>query len=261
MKKITFTLLLPILILSACKQQESELASSATANQETATQDTLPDITAAAAAAGIANCQVQAETLLPPDNPPSDTSLVAYLQEMEQVVQAQNPEGLRKLVSPDISTGFDGSGGWSDFARQWHPENEGAEVWLLLEHLLRLGGGYPVEGRKDIFALPYVYSNWPDSIDAFMHVAVVKTGAILREEPAANASAVCSLNQVILKVDYGKSYPEDAPQKEWWHVESADGELQGYLHHPDVHSPVGYRAIFNKNKRGKWQMTALVAGD
>ncbi|OKL41934.1 hypothetical protein [Pontibacter flavimaris] len=260
MRKI-YIALISILILSACRQQESELTSAAITAQPAA-QDTLQDtIAAAPETPPLPSCQTEAPLLLPPDTATTDAGLVKYLQQLEQAVQTQNAEQLQELVDPNIRTGFDENGGWSSFAGQWQPDNPSSEVWLLLQHLLQLGGGYPVENNRQVYALPYVYSNWPDSIDAFMHVAVIRTGAILREEPVANAPAVCTLNQVILKVDYGKSYPEGAPQKEWWHVQSADAQLQGYLHRSDVHSPVGYRAIFNKNKKGNWRMTALVAGD
>ncbi|WP_299756718.1 hypothetical protein [uncultured Pontibacter sp.] len=260
MKKLYIALLI-IFSLNACKQQESELTSANTATQETtASTDSAQDTTAAPVVA-LPSCQTDALHLLPTDTPTTDASLIKYMQQLQQTVQTQNVQQLRELISPEIRAGFDGSGGWSSFAGQWQPENNRSELWLLLDHLLRLGGGYPVENNQNLYALPYIYSNWPDSVDAFMHVAVVKKGAILREEPIANAAAVCALEQVILKVDYGKSYPEDAPQKEWWHVQAPDAELQGYIHHSDVHSPVGYRAIFNKNKQGKWQMSALVTGD
>lgn len=261
--KHTYIAILSILILAGCRQQETELVATpgATVVQDTAAQDTAQP-TPAPATPTVAACQVEAPLLLPPDSPVvTEASLQTYLKQFEDAVLSQDAEKLEKLVDPNIRIGFGDNGGWQDFADQWHLEDKQSEVWLQLEHLIRLGGGYPLAGNKELYALPYVYSNWPDSIDAFMHIAVIKDNAILRADPAANADAVCSLHQVILKVDYGKSYPEGAPQKEWWHVQNADGELQGYLNRSDVHSPVGYRAIFNKNKRGQWQMTALVTGD
>ncbi|WP_276499107.1 hypothetical protein [Pontibacter litorisediminis] len=261
MKKI-YLALLSVLALSACRQQESELTTAATvAPQDTITPDSTIQQTAATETAAVPTCQLEAPALAPPDTAAKDARLTAYLQELEKAVLTQNTKQLQGLVDPNIRTGFDEKGGWKSFARQWQPEKASSEVWLLLEHLLRLGGGYPVAANHEVYALPYVYSNWPDSIDAFMHVAVIKSNAILREEPVANAAGICALNEVILRVDYGKSYPEGAPVKEWWHVQSDDGQLQGYLHRSDVHSPVGYRAIFNKNKQGNWQMTALVTGD
>jgi len=259
--KYIYVTILSLLILGACRQHETELTSTSipVTVQDTVAQDTAPPVTQEPPT--IAACQLQAPMLLPPDTVVNEPTLHAYLQELRKAVKTQDLQQLQGLVDPNIRTSFGENGGWNKFAKQWNLEDKQAEAWLLLEHLLRLGGGYPVEGSRSLYALPYVYSNWPDSIDAFMHVAVIKDNAILREEPAANAPAKCALGQFILKVDYGKSYPEGAPQKEWWHVQSPDGELQGYLHRSDVHSPVGYRAIFSKNKQGKWQMTALVTGD
>ncbi|TPE43698.1 hypothetical protein [Pontibacter mangrovi] len=260
MKKIYLALLPFILIVNACNQQKPELVTTpaAAAPDTMATDTALQEV--AAETPALPACSLEAPLLLP-DTTATDAKLQAYLQDLTKAVQAQDAQQLQKLTAPDIRTGFGEEGGWESFAKQWQPGKADSEVWLLLDHLLRLGGGYPLASNKDLYALPYVYSNWPDSVDAFMHIAVTKTGAILREEPAANAPARCTLNHYILKVDYEKSYPEGAPQKEWWHVQSPDGALQGYLHHADVHSPVGYRAIFNRSKNGAWQMTALVNGD
>ncbi|AKD02194.1 hypothetical protein POKO110462_20805 [Pontibacter korlensis] len=255
MKKLTVTLF-TLLSLSACRQQDSELTSASTTKT--------PIVQASAdstATPQVATCQVNAPLLPAPDQPNADSELAAYLQKLQQAVKAHSTGELKELLSPDIRTGFDGSGGWSSFTKQWNPEDAHSEVWLLLEHMTRLGGDYPVENNQDLYALPYVYSSWPDSLDAFTHIAVTNPSTILRQEPAANAPAACTLSQVILKADPNKSYPLDKQQKEWWHVQTADGELQGYLYHTDVYSPVGYRAIFSKNKQGQWQMTALVAGD
>ncbi|ARS36361.1 hypothetical protein [Pontibacter actiniarum] len=255
MKK-TFIALLAILGLGACGQQESELTRSTAAVEATA-EDTV-----ASATEPTANCQVAAPVLLPPQQPVADPSLASYLQQLQEAVQTLDEAQLRQLLSPNISTSFGGSGGWESFQGQWHPENDSAEVWLLLERLLRLGGGYPLERNQGLYALPYVYSNWPDSLDAFSHVAVTSRSAVLRQEPAANAPAVCTLDRLILQADYAKSYPQQqGPQKEWWYVETTDGSQSGYINHADVYSPVGYRAIFNKDAQGQWRMTALVSGD
>ncbi|GHA75561.1 hypothetical protein [Pontibacter akesuensis] len=244
--------------LSACSSPDSSELQSATTTQPTAPQDSV-----AAGVAAVPGCTTESPLLLPSEATVKDASLNAYLTDLRQAVQTQNPEQLQQLLDPNIKTSFGGTGGWSSFTEQWHPENKDAEVWLLLDHLLRLGGGYPIVEDKNLYALPYVYSKWPDSIDAFSHVAVVKDGATLREQPAVSAEGICTLDRVVLQVDYENSYPqgEQAPKKEWWAAQTTDGKLQGYVHHTDVYSPVGYRALLNKGRNGKWRMTALVAGD
>lgn len=258
MKKLIFALCFNLYFLTSCHEQGSELSNTAGAGSQPET----PDSTALATAP-VPGCTTAAPLLLPPEQAVTDTSLRRYLQNLHEAVQTQNTRHLQTLLDPDIRTSFGGTGGWEAFSRQWQPENVKSEIWLLLDNLLRLGGGYMAEGNPKLYAIPYVYSNWPDSLDAFSHVAVIRTGATLRRQPAANAAGICTLDKVILQVDYAKSYPqgEDAARKAWWYVQTPDGKLSGYIHHTDIHSPVGYRAIFNQNTQGQWHMTALVAGD
>ena len=46
----------------------------------------------------------------------------------------------------------------------------------------------------------------------------------------------------------------------WWKIETLTGE-RGYVSARFIASPIGYRAIFQKNPRGEWKMSALLAGD
>lgn len=258
MKKTAFAALL-LLHLAACSQTDNPKQ-----QQDSHVAATPADTLTADSLANPNECQSNAPVFAPPTELIKDASLQAYLQEMELAVQQQDAPKLLSLLDPNIATGFDGSGGLESFEKRWNPASEDADLWPLLHQMLELGGTPMQQGDSSSnFALPYVYSAWPDSLDAFAYSAVVHDGAILRVEPAANAAAVCSLSQVILKVDYSKSYPQqdNVREKEWWYVASPDGRLKGYLYKSDLYSPVGYRAIFNKNKQGKWQMTALVSGD
>ncbi|GAA4442082.1 hypothetical protein GCM10023188_41350 [Pontibacter saemangeumensis] len=258
MTKLMLALCAGFCCLAACNEQRSDLGSTAGTGNPTE----LPDSTAQATAP-VPACTAKAPLLLPPDQAITDATLRQYLESLQAAVQAQDAQQLQTLLDPNIRTGFDGSGGWEAFSRQWRPENTSSEIWLLLDNLLRLGGDYMADGNPAAYALPYVYSNWPDSLDAFSHMAVTKPGAILREQPAANATGICTLDRIILQTDYARSYPQgdNTARKEWWYVQTPEGKLSGYLSHADLYSPVGYRALFNRNAQGKWHMTALVAGD
>ncbi|WP_347158043.1 hypothetical protein [Pontibacter chitinilyticus] len=225
-------------------------------------QATLPDSTITSATHN--RCQITAPVFVPATDEIKDASLQHFLQQLQQAVQQRDAQQLTSLLDPNIATGFDGSGGSSSFKKRWQLEDQTAAIWPLLHQLLQLGGTYMrQDSTNSTFALPYVYSAWPDSLDAFAYQAVVRDGAILRAEPDSSAPAICTLGRVILQTDYNKSYPlqENGREKTWWYVSSPDGQLHGYLYKSDLYSPVGYRALFNKNKQGQWRMTALVSGD
>ncbi|RAU82211.1 hypothetical protein [Pontibacter arcticus] len=231
---------------------------------EIALSDSTESDTTIAAPPIPATCQTRAPHFAPVKQNITDPALQTYLRELENAVKTQEAEDLLNLLDPKISTGFDGSGGIEAFRKKWKPENKNSEVWPLLNKLLQLGGTHLKEDKTNrSFAMPYVYSAWPDTLDAFTFSAVINDNAPLRQEPDINATALCMLPRVILRVDYARSYPQqdNVPEKEWWYVESPDGQQKGYINKSDLYSPVGYRALFNKNKQGKWLMTALVAGD
>ncbi|WP_460879887.1 hypothetical protein [Pontibacter rugosus] len=119
--------------LSACSHANSDLESN------TKAPDTAPQDSVAAGTAITQNCQTNTPLLLPAKEANTDASLTAYLQELQQAVQTQNTAQLQQLLDPNIKTDFGGNGGWSDFKAKWQPENKTSEVWLLLDHLLRLG--------------------------------------------------------------------------------------------------------------------------
>ncbi|WP_242916318.1 hypothetical protein [Pontibacter liquoris] len=261
MLKTPFTALLATLLsFSACNQTTTILEQEQEAPQTVAATDTIvTDSTA-----NPVSCQTTAPLFTPKDESMQDKTLQAYLQQLRQAVQQQDARLLTSLLDTSIATGFDASGGKTSFNAQWHPERKESELWPLLNQLLELGGTFVLQGNsKNLFALPYVYSAWPDTLDAFSFRAVVHDGAILRKEPDINAPAVCTLGRVILKTDYKRSYPQQdyVREKEWWYVESPDGGLKGYVSNTDMYSPVGFRALLNKNKQGRWRMTALVSGD
>ena len=180
----------------------------------------------------------QTRRLLPVDEAGRDPSLVAYLAKLKDAVATQDRAALVALVHPDIKNGFGGDDGVANF----HPE------WPVLERLLRMGGAW----KAQKFSIPYVFSKFPDDLDPFDYAAITGQGVWLREAPASTSRGVRQLSYDIVRVDDQGA--------EWWKVTTLQGE-KGYVSATYIASPVGYRAIFQKNERGEWKMFALLAGD
>lgn len=115
--------------------------------------------------------------------------------------------------------------------------------------MLSLGGRF--EGN-DTFVAPYVYSDWPEGIDSFEHVAVIGSHVRLRSAPHADAEPVGIVSFAILKW-------QGTPHAGWAKV-VAPGGREAYISERFVRSPVDYRAFFGR-KGGRWIMQAFVAGD
>jgi hypothetical protein len=180
----------------------------------------------------------QTRRLLPVDESGRDPSLVAYLSKFKDAVARQDDSALSELIDPQIKLGFGGEDGIEHF----HSD------WLLLDRVLRMGGGW----KAGSFSIPYVFAKFPDEFDPFDYAAITGQGVWLRAEADATSRGIQQLSYDIVKVK--------DPGEEWWEVETLTG-TRGYVSSRFVASPIGYRAIFTKDQRGVWRMTALLAGD
>lgn len=162
------------------------------------------------------------------------------------------------ILAPDIRTSFGPDDGIAGFKRMWAMEDPHTRVWSELARVLRMGGAF---ASDSMFMAPYVYAVWPDSLDAFEFVAVMSPRAAVRSAPDAGADTIGTASYSILRLEVWRGLPETATQADtsWAGVVLPDGR-SGWLRAEDVHSPVGWRAIFARHD-GRWVMTAFVAGD
>ena len=181
-------------------------------------------------------------TLCPVDEGARDEAFNAYRAQLLDAVRTKDEAKLRTLVAENMRTDFGGgTGGVHDF-----------KLWAELEQVLQLGGSF----REGMFWAPYVYSAWPESVDAFEYLAAIRAGVPLRKSADAAAPVVRTLDWALVRV-----LEPARPDSEiaWRHVRAADG-AEGWVSTKDVRSPIGYRAGFQQID-GEWKMTALVAGD
>jgi hypothetical protein len=157
---------------------------------------------------------------------------------------------LMSTLAPEIRNNFGDNGGIREFERQWRTGNPDSPLWGVLIRVLELGGRLE---HDTLFSAPYVYAFWPDSVDAFSHVAVIDSAALVRSDRSDRAAAIGTVNRAILEV------AEPVDDTSWAQVILPGGK-RGWMDRSDVYSPVGWRAIF-ANRQGRWWLTALVAGD
>lgn len=201
-------------------------------------------------------CIAAAQRLCPVDEGTHDASFEAFRKELTEAVQQKNDARLLALLDPNIRTSFGNGGGAAAFAKRWKTSSPQSEVWAILRKILSLGGTFRGADNDASFWAPYVYSAWPEAIDAFQHVAAVRAHVEIRKSPGKDSDAMAVVDWAILELLPGTDTPKSG---EWLHVKTPDGH-EGWVHADDVHSPVGYRAGFSK-RSGRWMMEALVAGD
>jgi hypothetical protein len=239
-------------LLTSCAPRE-------TARTETSTSRTEPPVTATQAPAAptlTVTCVEGPNRLCPKDEGPTDPSFEAFRRSMIDAVKSKDAVKLRAFIDPKIRTSFGGDGGVADFEASWKPSQPDSALWKELATILEMGGAFQGDGADRSFRAPYVDANWPDSIDAFTHVAAIRNGVPIRAAGANDAAEVAKADWDILELIPEKG---ETPDRTWLHVRTAAGK-DGWVSAADVRSPIGYRAGFSK-AGGEWKMNALVSGD
>ena len=120
----------------------------------------------------------------------------------------------------------------------WKVAEPSSGLWAELGLVLAMGGRFSAETT---FAAPYVYSAWPDDVDAFEHVAIVGSDVRVRAAPRLDAERLTALSFAIV----ARGRDADQGSADFTAIRLADGRT-GYVSSTYVRSPIGHRAIFNR---------------
>ena len=177
-----------------------------------------------------------------------DASFATFRDSLRAVTAA-----LLAVVAPDARLSFGDAPGGPDGLRQmWlgaapPPDAHGATLWTVLGGLLD-GGGVDEDGAVTV---PAAAALWPDTLDAFSHVAVTGERVPARASPT-DTTVVAYLRRVYL--------PVTAPAADGlWPVRLPDGR-GAVVATTDATSPVGYRATFWDDGDG-WRLRSFLHGD
>lgn len=210
---------------------------------------------AAAAATAIATASVPLAhaqgSLRPVDQAVSRVDFYSFRAQLQSAIARRDVAALLAAVDPNIRNSFGDNNGIAAFRQIWEPEDRRSRVWETLGEVLALGGSFDSEGN---FIAPYVFSRWPDKLDAFSHVALVGAGVPVRSSASPSAPTIASMSFSILE-----QVESTGADESWVQVRLPAGKT-GFVDRRLVRSPIDYRAIFSK-RGGKWKMTAFLAGD
>ena len=197
-----------------------------------------------------------APRLLPRDE--ADAAFRSFRSRVLERLSARDTSFLYGMLAPDIKNSFGGDDSIAGFKRIWRMAENRTDVWEVLSRVLQLGGKMPADS---LFIAPYVYAFWPDSIDAFEHVAVVTPNALLREAASASSRAIGTLSHSILKLEEWQNLGElGVPTDSTWARVRLRSGRTGWVQGEAVYSPVDWRAFFIK-RNGRWMLQLFVAGD
>ena len=162
------------------------------------------------------------------------------------------------MLAPEIRNTFGDDDGIAGFRRVWKMDEPNSDVWMALIRVLSMGGQQATDSQ---FTAPYVYAFWPDSMDAFEHVAVTGDSVRVQDAPAPDARILGGAHHSILKFREWRGLPMSgvAADTTWARIVLPNADT-GWIRGASVYSPVSWRAMFVR-RDGRWLMLLFVAGD
>lgn len=191
-----------------------------------------------------------AHRLPPVDQCAADASFAAFRTELVSAIERRDSARLLAVVAPDIEFSFGGDSGRTQFARAWALESpQTSALWDELAAVLRLGCARAEDGTYWAPSLFILDTSRGDPFETY----VAAPDAVLREAPDDGAAEVARLDWDILRGE------EVDGASNWLAAHLSDGR-RGFVRRDRVRSVIDYRAGFEK-VRGRWMMTAFIAGD
>lgn len=191
--------------------------------------------------------------LSPPGDVTQDPALNALITRIRQRAEARDARSLEALMLPDFRVEFDAGKGPLAFRRHWRSEQPGSLLWAVLPKLISLPGSYY---SPTLFALPFVYTDFPTDLDPLAHVVALSENVALYAKPEPGSPRVATLDHAIIPLVTPLRPPAiiRVPFLEVVHPQAGQCFVAG----SDVYSPAGHRMFFEKRK-GQWRWISLAA--
>lgn len=191
--------------------------------------------------------------LIPVDQSYKDNSLLKFKKEVFSAIEKKDTNFIISILDTNILNSFGGNGGITEFWEMWQMQDPNSSFWNELKKVFSMGGTF-ISNERKTFAMPYLFSLWPEDLDPFTYVAAINKNVEIHESPSKSSKILRKINyDILLLLDY---YDEN---NNWKKVMTVDS-LSGFIKKDFVRSPIDYRAILQKEK-GKWKITSFVSGD
>jgi len=200
---------------------------------------------------------------LPVDEASLNTGFKEFRDNLVSAVNSKDLAFLKNHLSPNIRFSFGSSNGVDNFLNHWqlNTNPDKSQVWSELVEVLALGGSF--DEKKTVFTAPYVFANFPSTIDSFENVAVIDQNVSIHSAPDPSSPVVIGLSYKILRLADNKIYKSTGETQPGWSVnwrkvETSAGD--GFINEVFIRSPIDYRAQF-RQEDGVWKLIFFVAGD
>lgn len=212
---------------------------------------------------GLFNVSAQERYVKPVDEASKDASFLAFRTKLIAAAKRRDANYVLSVVDQNIKNGFGGNDGIAEFKKQWQIDRPGSRFWAEFLPVVTNGGAFgkePGAAVKTFFA-PYVFSSFPEDLDAFEYSAIFGNNVNLRDAADLKAKSLGLLSYNVVKIDFQNSVKKSGSEDdyEWLKIETLGGK-KGFVSAEFVRSAIDYRAGFEKIG-GKWKMVYFLAGD
>lgn len=208
----------------------------------------------------VAGAAAQERFVKPVDEGPKNASFQTFRTQFIAALKRRDARFVYGIVDRNIKLGFGGEDGLANFKKNWKLESAKSEFWAEMLKVVSNGGTFD-KSNGNLFMAPYLFTTFPEDIDAFEYQAIFGFSVNLRSKPDINSPVVAQLSYNVVKADYQNSVMKKGTdgQYEWLKIETLGGK-KGWVKPEFVRSSIDYRAGFEKIK-GKWMLTFFLAGD
>lgn len=190
--------------------------------------------------------------LLPVDESSQNAGFEKFREELLAAVRSKDVDFLKRHIDEKIRYTFGENSGIDGFIKEWNLDKdpEHSALWAELEEVISLGGTFD---SRNAFVAPYVFSNFPETVDGFVYLAVIDKNVKLYSKPDLKSDVIGIINYNLVRdIEFKKAQP--------WQKVIVQKDVAGYVQSKYLRSPVDYRAFF-ENKSGSWKIVFFVAGD
>jgi hypothetical protein len=205
--------------------------------------------------------------LAPADDSSKDREFSKFITKFRKAVKDRNLKFLKDNTSKKIVWSFgDEFEEINGFLKNYGLDTKAykdSAFWNEMDKILSLGGVYYNE-EKTSFAFPYMFVNFPADYDSYSFAAVTGKKVNVRKDADKKSPVIETLSYEVIKILNTPDYDAedeiiDSKRGVWVNIQTASGK-KGYIFSYYMHSPIGYRAIFER-QNGKWMLTAFISGD
>lgn len=199
--------------------------------------------------------------LHPIDEARLNADFETFRDELMAAAKARDVSFLRNHTDSNVKYSFGKDDGIEGFLAPWDLDSnpELSPFWDELMHVLTLGGTFD-DSDHSSFAAPYVYTRFPETIDAFWHVALIADDVKVYADPDPRSEVLGTLSYSIVRLgSEDDANDSNEPTPGWQAIRTIAG-TPGFIQDHTFRSPIDYRARW-MHIDGTWQMVFFIAGD